>query len=154
MTHNLIAKPVVNNEYWIVTDGEHKVGNVIAEGSGFQVTIGNNLKHYPNTKTIASKEKIEFVKVAKTEKKHPNPYAVYPTSSSRIYNSMLDVKRKIHLFTKTAKSKCYHAAGWFTIKQGNEFITEFCPKYIFIQRYESYGPFETEIEAKNVINTL
>lgn len=154
MTHNLIAKPVIQDQYWIVTDGNHKVGNVIAEGSGFQVKIGNDKKHYPNTKTIATTEKIEFVKTKKPEKKQPVPYAVYPTGNHKIYNSILDVKRKIHLFTKTPKSKCYHAAGWFTVKQGNEYTTMFCPKYIFIQRYESYGPYESEIEAKNVINTL
>ena len=28
---NLIAKPIVKGEYWVVTDGEKKVGNVIVE---------------------------------------------------------------------------------------------------------------------------
>lgn len=153
MTHNLIAKPVVQDQYWIVTDGDHKVGNVIAEGSGFQVKIGNDKKHYPTTNSIASKEKIEFLKLSKPNKKPLIPYSVYPTNKHRVFNSILDVKRKIHLFTKTQRSKCYYAAGWFAIKQGNEHIIQCCPKYIFIQRYESYGPFETETEAKNVINT-
>lgn len=156
MTNNLIAKPVVQDQYWIVTDGNHKVGNVIAEGSGFQVKIGNDKKHYPTTTSIATKEKIEFVKVAKTAKKPPVPYSVYPTGKHRVFNSILDVKRKIHLFTKTQKSKCYYAAGWFTVKQGSEYVTQCCPKYIFVQRYECFGPFETESEAiavQNVINT-
>lgn len=154
MTNNLIAKPVVQDQYWIVTDGNHKVGNVIAEGSGFQVKIGNDKKHYPTTTSIATKEKIEFVPVVKKQKKQPIPYSAYPTGKHRIFNSILDVKRKVHLFTTTQKSKCYYAAGWFTIKQGNEYIIQCCPKYIFIQRYESYGPFETELEAKTVINTI
>ena len=33
MTKTLIAKPVVQNQFWIVTDGKEKVGNVIADGS-------------------------------------------------------------------------------------------------------------------------
>jgi hypothetical protein len=51
---NLIAKPIVKNQYWVVTDGEKKVGNVIADGSGYDVKIGNNITHYPTTKAIAT----------------------------------------------------------------------------------------------------
>jgi hypothetical protein len=67
---------------------------------------------------------------------------------------MLDVKRKMHLFTTTPKSKCYHAAGWYIIDQGNDPKVTFCPKYIFIQRYPYKGPFKTEEEAKKTINSL
>lgn len=151
---NLTAKPIVKGEYWVITDGNKKVGNVIAEGSGFQVKIGNVEKHYPTTRAIKTKEHIDFQTLPKVDKKETNPYAMFPTGSSRIYNSMLDVKRKIHLFTKTEKSKCYHAAGWFAIKQGNEFAVSLAPKYIFVQRYECYGPYETEAEANSVINNL
>jgi hypothetical protein len=154
MTDHLIAKPVINNQYWIVTDGKQKVGNVLATGSGFEVKIGGTKKEYPNTRLIASKEKIEFEHPKKPEKKETNPYSTYPTGTKKVFNSILDVRRKIHLFTKTTKSKCYHAAGWFVIKQGPEFNIALSPKYIFIQRYECYGPYETEAEAKNVINTL
>jgi hypothetical protein len=151
---NLIAKPIVKNQYWVVTDGNKKVGNVISDGSGYDVKIGNNITHYPTTKAIINKTKIEFVK-NKEEKKVTNPiFATFPTGSSKIYNSVLDIKRKIHLFTKTAKSKCFHAAGWFAVKQGQEFVPILAPKYIFIQRYEYHGPYMTEDEAKNVINTL
>jgi hypothetical protein len=154
---NLIAKPVVKNQYWIVTDGKHKVGNVLATGSGYEVKIGNAKKEYPNTKTIATKEHIEFVAPIKTIKKDVNPYSEYPTGTTKVYNSVLDVKRKIHLFTKTPKSKCYYAAGWFVVKQGSEYSIMLSPKYIFVQRYECYGPFATKTEAndtKSVINTI
>ena len=151
MTNNLIAKPVVKNQYWIVTDGKHKVGNVMATGSGYQVIIGNRKKEYPNTKSIANKEHIEFVLPSKPIKKDINPYSTYPTGKGKVFNSILDVKRKIHLFTRTAKSKCYYAAGWYVIKQGAEYSTILCPKYIFIQRYESYGPYITQDDAKQSI---
>jgi len=39
MSKPLIAKPVVKNQFWIVTDGTSKVGNVIADGSGFEVKL-------------------------------------------------------------------------------------------------------------------
>jgi hypothetical protein len=150
---NLKAKPIIKNEYWVITDGDKKVGNVISDGSGFDVKIGNNIEHYSTTKAIEKKAHIEFEKTKKAEKQEP-PFAIFPTTSNRIYNSVLDIKRKIHLFTKTPKSKCFHAAGWYAVKQGNDFSAIFCPKYIFIQRYEYLGPFKTESEVNSSINSL
>ena len=42
---NLIAKPIVKGEYWVVTDGDKKVGNVIADGTGFEVKLNGNSTH-------------------------------------------------------------------------------------------------------------
>jgi hypothetical protein len=149
----LIAKPVIKNQFWIVTDGKEKVGNVLADGSGFEVKLNGNKSHYKNTSAIKRQTNIEFESVRRADKStHDLPFKVYPTTS-KVYNSILDIKRKLHLFTTGPKSKCYHAAGWFVIQQGSEKKAIFCPKYIFIQRYEYDGPFKTETEAKNVINS-
>ena len=151
MSKPLIAKPVVKNQFWIVTDGKEKVGNVIADGSGFEVKLNGNKTHFKNTNSIQKQTNIEFqtIKVDRTKKEVP--FNEYPTTK-KVYNSILDIKRKIHLFTKTQKSKCFHAAGWYVLFQGEEPTISFCPKYIFIQRYEYLGPYKTEDEAKNVIN--
>lgn len=150
----LIAKPVVKNQFWIVTDGKEKVGNVIADGSGFEVKLNGNKTHYKNTNIIKKITNIEFESNKKVDKStHNLPFKVYPTTS-KVYNSMLDVKRKMHLFTTTPKSKCYHAAGWYVINQGNDPVVTFCPKYIFIQRYPYQGPFKSEEDAKKMINSV
>ena len=57
---NLIAKPIIRGEYWVVTDGDKKVGNVTSEGNGFDVKIGNNIEHYTTTKAIQKTKNIEF----------------------------------------------------------------------------------------------
>lgn len=149
----LIAKPVVKNQFWIVTDGEGKVGNVLADGSGYEVKLNGNKTHYKNTKAIQKIANIEFQTFSKFSTKKEVPFTEYPTTS-KVCNSVLDIKRKIHLFTKTPKSKCYYAAGWYTFKQGSEEKVIFCPKYIFIQRYEYQGPFKTKNEAENLINNI
>ena len=153
MTKTLIAKPVVKNQFWIVTDGKEKVGNVIADGSGFEVKLNGNKTYFKNTSAIQKEIHIEFqpVKIEKVSK--DTLFNEFPTTK-KVYNSILDIKRKIHLYTKTAKSKCYHAAGWYVLHQGSEQIVSFCPKYIFVQRYTYSGPFKTEIEAKTVINSV
>ncbi|NBO35933.1 hypothetical protein EBU91_00075 [bacterium] len=149
----LIAKPVIKDQYWVVTNGERKVGNVIAEGSGFDVKLDGILKHFNNTTDITKFTTIRFQPTKSNKAKAQIPYPEYPTTS-RIYNSMFDIKRKLHLFTKSKKSKCYHVAGWFVLKQNNIKQVSFCPKYIFIQRYEYTGPYKTEDEAKCEINSL
>jgi hypothetical protein len=57
------------------------------------------------------------------------------------------VKRKIHVYTKSPKSKCYYAAGYFNVELNGEWQTIAMPKYIFIQRYEYNGPYTTLQEA-------
>ena len=151
MSKTLIAKPVVKNQFWIVTDGEKKVGNVIAEGSGFDVKLNGSVAHFKNTSAIKKQTRIEFESINK-KTKPDTTFTEYPTTS-KVYNSVFDIKRKIHLYTKTPKSKCYYAAGYYILYQGSEPVVTFCPKYIFVQRYKYEGPFKTENEAKNVINT-
>lgn len=150
MSKTLIAKPVVKNQFWIVTDGEKKVGNVIAEGSGFDVKLNGSVAHFKNTSAIKKQTSIEFESINK-KTKPDTTFTEYPTTS-KVYNSVFDIKRKIHLYTKTPKSKCYYAAGYYILYQGSEPVVTFCPKYIFVQRYKYEGPFKTENEAKNVIN--
>lgn len=152
MTKTLIAKPVVKNQFWIVTDGKEKVGNVIADGSGFEVKLNGGVAHFKNTSAIKKQTHIHFESTSTDKAKQELPFNEYPTTK-KVYNSILDIKRKIHLFTKTPKSKCYHAAGWYILYQGSEPVVTFCPKYIFIQRYEYEGPFKTESEANSSINT-
>jgi hypothetical protein len=151
MSKPLIAKPVVKNQFWIVTDGKEKVGNVIADGSGFEVKLNGNKTHFKNTNAIKKQTSIQFETTKVEKNKKEVPFNEYPTTK-KVFNSILDIKRKVHLFTKTQKSKCFHAAGWYVLYQGDEPAVTFCPKYIFIQRYEYLGPFKTEDEAKKLIN--
>jgi formate dehydrogenase assembly factor FdhD len=151
MSKPLIAKPVVKNQFWIVTDGKEKVGNVIADGSGFEVKLNGSKTHFKNTNAIKKQTSIQFETTKVDKNKKEIPFNEYPTTK-KVFNSILDIKRKIHLFTKTQKSKCFHAAGWYVLYQGDEPVVTFCPKYIFIQRYEYLGPFKTEDEAKKLIN--
>jgi hypothetical protein len=148
MTTTLIAKPIVKNQLWVITDGNGKVGNVEADGAGFNVKIGGTVEHFASTRSIEDIKHIEFQRPVKA-KPVPLTYAVWPTDVKKTHNNVYDVQRKMHVYTKTAKSKCYHAAGWYNLNLNGEWTTEFCPKYIFIQRYEYTGPHMTKDEAEN-----
>jgi len=148
----LIAKPIIKDQYWVVTDGEKKVGNVLANNAGYELILNGSTLQFNNTKDIQKKTKISFQPMKSNKTKVEMPYPEYPTTN-KTYNNIFDIKRKLHIFTKTNKSKCYHVAGWFVINQNGQNQTFFCPKYIFIQRYEYVGPFKTESEANNYINS-
>lgn len=149
----LIAKPVIKDQYWVVTDGERKVGNVIASGSGVELKMNGINTHFKDTTDLKRRARIEFQTIKTDNTKLNLPLSNFPTTP-KVYNSVLDIKKKLHLYTKTPKSKCFYAAGWFVMNQNGQNEVVFCPKYIFMQRYSYQGPFKTEIEAENMINNL
>lgn len=147
MTKNLIAKPVVENSYWVVTDGQNKVGNVIASNNGFNVILGNNIQYCANTADIMRNYSIEFERSKKKSLQSSVPWKISATSKSKTYNNMFDVRRKLHLYTKSAISKCYYVSGYFAIDVYGEWNVFECPKYIFVQRYNYSGPYDTKEQA-------
>lgn len=147
----LVAKPIVKNQFWIVTDGNRKVGNIEANNAGYGVQINGTFLQFNNAAELKKQTQIKFEAIKANKTKPTHPYPEYPTPA-RVYNSILDVQRGLHLFTKTSKSKCLHAAGYFVIEQNGIEQVYFCPKYIFIQRYPYRGPYKSESEANSVIN--
>ena len=147
----LIAKPIIKDQYWVVTDGEKKVGNVQANSAGYEVILNGSSVQFNNTDDIKKKTKIKFQVLKSNNTKVEFPYPDYPTTN-KTYNNVFDVKRKLHLFTKTEKSKCLHSAGWYVLKMTETPEVVFCPKYIFIQRYPYQGPFKTKEEADSLLN--
>jgi len=151
VTHDLIAKPIVKGQFWIITDRDKKVGNITANNTGYGVQLSGSNLQFKNTKDIKNTAKIKFEALKTNNTKAQVPYPEYPTTP-KVYNSIFDIKRGLHLYTKSKKSKCFHAAGWFVIDQNGEKQVTFCPKFIFIQRYPFVGPFKTETEAQAQIN--
>ena len=145
---NLIAKPIVKNQLWVIVDGTRKIGNVEADDTGYSVKIGGDTLNYADTKSIERIFQVEFEKPKKTKPLTELPYAQWPTAGDT-YNNFYDVKRKLHVYTAEPKSSCYHVAGYFRINMNGVWETIFCPKYIFVQRYEYHGPYKTSAEADN-----
>jgi hypothetical protein len=126
---------------------------VLANNNGYELILNGNHAQFENTHDIKEKVKIRFEPLKSNKTKVGMPYPQYPITG-KTHNSVFDVKRKLHLFTKTKKSKCYYAAGWYVIDLNGVTQTQLCPKYIFIQRYPYVGPFKTQEEANIHINRL
>jgi uncharacterized membrane protein len=146
---SLIAKPVIDKQFWILQDGQQKVGNIEACAGGYQVKINNQVAQFKTIKMAAQRVNIEFESstiMARTKSSDKLVHG-YP-AAGRVCNPMWDVKLKLPVYTKTAKSKSWFAAGWYQVRKGRNWAVIQDPKLIVLQRYSYAGPFHSD-EAAN-----
>jgi len=147
------AKEVLKNKFWIVEQDNQKVGTLsfnedqymLSDASGTRFLTKNQL-----TKRLGGKVDWQKLNIVET---HIKEIHGYPTSCTP-YNDMLDVKRKLPLFTKSKKSKSIYCAGYYIIRFDKGWVKSFCPKLITIERYETQGPFKTEIEMRQALSKV
>ena len=144
----IVAKPVIDNQYWILKQDDEKIGNVQAVDGGFALTIRNKVAKFKTIRMLRRQANIEFA-----EPEHVTPLPKdrvhgYPTGC-RTHNGMWNVQLKLPLFTKTTKSKSWFAAGWYSIKQHRSWKVLQNPKLIVLERYTYQGPFYTEEQARD-----
>lgn len=145
----IIAKPVIPNQFWILKDGDTKVGNIEASPKGFDVKINNQVQSFKSIGNIKQKVAISFEPTVKKPKiANANSVHGFPTSG-KPFNAIFDVKHQVPLWTKEPRSKSWYAAGWYCVKHGRNWTIELCPKLITLQRYPYAGPFYTEEEAND-----
>lgn len=145
----LIAKPVIDKQFWILQDGNQKVGNIEACAGGYQVKIHDQIAQFKTIRMAAQRVNIVFEPQVRPARHKVNANQVHGYSTaSRVYNPMWDVKMKLPIYTKTGKSKSWFAAGWYRVKKGRNWAVTQDPKLIVLQRYPYAGPFHTRGEAE------
>lgn len=144
----MIAKPVVKNKFWIVEEDGEKIATIQRHNDGISYVENAQRYQFENIDLLKNHYNLRFdrppAKVTKTQK--TEVYG-YPCDSTP-YNPVWDIKHRVPLYTKDNKSKCFYAAGYYVMDKG----IVFCPKYIFINRISFVGPYQTEEEAKNILN--
>jgi len=150
----LVAKPVIDKQFWILQENNRKVGNVEACAGGYQVKINNQVAQFKTIRMAAQRANIEFEPAVKLSKPKATMDQVhgYPVSG-RVYNPMWDVAQQLPVYTKTAKSKSWFAAGWYRVRRGRTWTTTLAPKLIVLQRYAYQGPYYSETEANDHAHT-
>lgn len=142
----IIAKPVIDKQYWILKQDDKKVGVIEAVADGFAVKIRDNVSRYKTIKMAGRDANIEFEPAIKTKKSATNQVHGFDVSG-KIFNALWDVKHKLPLFTREEKSKSWYAAGWYMVKQHRSWKLVQNPKLIALQRYKYQGPFHSKEEA-------
>lgn len=147
----LFAKPIVDGKFWIIEQNGIRVGTLLKkENNRFILSSQNGESVFGRKEDIIKAFGKNFFKnKVKTTISMSDAYEVngYPTSC-RPHNPIYDVQQKLHLFTKSKASKNIFCAGYFIIRFNKGWVKSFCPKLSTIERYESRGPFKTEVEVK------
>lgn len=144
----IVAKPVIDKQFWILQENDRKIGNIEACAGGYQVKINNQVEQFKTIKMAAQRVNIQFVSRPKTvtEKSTKNSVHGY-LAAGKVNNPMWDVKMKLPIYTKTTKSKSWFATGWYWVKKGRNWTVTQDPKLIVLQRYSYTGPFHTKEQA-------
>jgi len=142
----LVAKVIADKQFWILQEDDRKVGNIEAWNGGYQVRINNQVKQFKTIKLAARESNIVFAKEETASKPDNTVVHGYPVAG-RCYNPVWDVVHHLPIYTKTAKSKSWFAAGWYSIKRGRTWKIIQDPKLIALQRYPYQGPFRTKEEV-------
>jgi hypothetical protein len=146
----IVAKPVIDKQFWILQQDDQKVGNVEAcQGGGFQVKINDVVQQYKSIRMVTQRHNIVFEQTPKTTKKTTGNDVHGYEAHGRVHNPIWDVKHRLPLFTKSKKSKSWFAAGWYQVQRGKNWKTIQDPKLIALQRYKYNGPFHSKEEAND-----
>lgn len=142
------AKAVIPDQFWILRKDNQKIGNIEAAPGGYLINLNGTTTKVKTLQTLKHQVDIDFQAIP--VKKSPtvsNQVHGYPTTS-RPHNAIFDVKHQLPLWTRDARSKSWHAAGWYKIQQHRNWQVAECPKLIVLERYAFKGPFLTKEEAE------
>ena len=146
------AKPVLDDKFWIMEQDGIRVGTLTVNEDKLMFTGSDGIRFFDN-KTQLEKKLGKTIFEIKEHIDYPVDKDVhgFPTSCTP-FNPMYDVKRKLPLFTKSAKSKSLYCAGYYIIHFDKGWVKSFCPKLITVERYETKGPFKTDIQMKQELS--
>ena len=137
----IVAKPVVTNKFWIIKDGEVKIGEMERSPTGVRVSVNAKQSEFRTISMAAERLNIAVDKTPVPKSKITLDMFAHLPVDGKIHNPVYDLQLKAPLYTKEAKSKCQYAAGWYKITQKADPEWVLCPKVILLQRYKWEGPF-------------
>lgn len=148
------AKPIIKDKFWIVERDGDKIGTISVNDERFMFSSKDGVRFFDNKRQLERKlgktvfETDDTIKVSVEKVVHGFPSSTVP------YNAMYDVKKGLPLFTKSAKSKSLYCAGYYIIRFEKGWVKSFCPKLITAERYETRGPFTTELEMRQELSRV
>lgn len=143
----LKATPIVKNKFWLVTDGDVKVGSVKSSDKGLTYMHNNEEERFATVKLLKDKYNISFETYKTPADADPaNEVYGYSTGKDKPYNPLWHVQLGVPVFTKEEKSRSFYCAGYYLVKERKKTKLHFCPKIILLERNEFEGPLKTTLE--------
>lgn len=139
----IAATTVIPGKFWILEENGAKVGTLqsISDSTGIVFVRGTVRERYQSLALFATKYNVVF----KTGSQSGDAeYSVHGMPCDcEPFKPVYDQKRKLPLYTKTAKSLSYYCAGYYKINYCGNWVTEYCPKLITVAKNQYTGPHLT-----------
>ena len=148
------ARTILKDKFWIMENNGERVGTLSINEDKYMFSSPEGTKYFDSERALKKVFGKDFIINEVTEqtiKSNEKLVYGYPTSSEP-FNPLYDVKRKLPLFTKSEKSKSLYCAGYYIIHFDKGWVKSFCPKLITVERYESQGPFKTDLEMRQALS--
>ena len=142
------AKPVVDKEYWILRQGNIKVGQIKINAGQFEVQVNGKVANFQTFEEIKKTNMFEFKTMPSPDKDPVDAVHDYPTDCEA-HNGVWNVSSSLPLYTQSPESKSWFAAGYYKLNINGNWIVQFCPKLITLQRNEYTGPFKQDPGINN-----
>lgn len=153
MAGKLKAKEILKDKFWIVESEGMRVGTLSVNDEKYMFSGPQGTKYFDSEKALKRTFGKNFLITQVSDAPIEQEKLVHGYATSCIpYNTMYDVSRKLPLFTKSNKSKSLYCAGYYIVKFDKGWVKSFCPKLITVERYETQGPFKTDIEMKQALS--
>jgi hypothetical protein len=142
------AKPIRPEQYWILRDREHKIGNIELDQGDYVVSISGSQTRFRDLRDIAQSVGIDFEPTVTTQdSSQTHQVHGFPTTAPA-HNAVFDVRHQLPLWTTEPRSRSWLAAGWYRVQQHHNWRVMQCPKLIILERYPYRGPFRSREEAQ------
>ena len=149
------TKPLLPNRFWVIEQNGIRVGTIQRQDDDNFIVTGTDSSIGQFTKAEIEKQFNIFSEVAETVTTKDVKLEVYgyPTKHTP-YNSVLDVKHKIPLYSKSANSSNMYAAGYYLVHFPKGWVKGFCPKLTTLSSNEFRGPFKTVMEQRQSFSNV
>jgi hypothetical protein len=154
---NVTSKVLIPNKEWILGSQNGKIGSIAKKKKGYDFLKNGKKFEFKNLDEIKKELGISVVENNTTknfEKESDENYIYNFPCSSKPFEPVYNLKKKLPLFAKSSKSKSQYCAGYYVIKFRKGWVKSFCPKLITLERYPFSGPYKTEAEMKAILNTI
>lgn len=141
----LTAKLLIDG-FWIVEESGNKIGTIK------YLKTTNNYEFYDkrSSSVVELKNLDNFKIISNTTKEAVNDTVFgYRCSAEQAHN--VDLQDTVPIYTKTATSSVYFAAGYYGILFPMGWRPSFCPRLKTLHSYEYIGPFKNEYDMQMAI---
>ena len=148
------TKTILKDKFWILEEEGVRVGTLSISEDKYMFSGPTGTTYFESKKALKSTfgDNVLISEVLDVPEEKPEKEVYNFPTSTHPYNPMLDVQRKLPLFTKSNKSKSLYCAGYYIIRFDKGWVKSFCPKLLTVERYEFQGPFKTDLEMKSALS--